>query len=150
MIAEIFIELGANADLHGTLWIDQAFLRRMVEHGAVVEGRAVGVGIGVRIEMHQRHFAEMLRVRAQQRQRDVVVAAESQHAFAAGQQFFRVRLQLVGQILRVAKGVNQIAAVDDVQTLAQIEVPRPAAAFPRQIGRDLTDSARSQAAAWAA
>ena len=56
------------------------------------------VSIGMRIEVHQRHLAEVFGVRAQ-RQRDIVITAKSQHAFAICQQLFRVRLQLVGQIL---------------------------------------------------
>ncbi|MNC72610.1 hypothetical protein D3C75_1236830 [compost metagenome] len=70
------IVFGTDTDLHRVCWIDQAFVRRMEEHGAVVVLAAVGIGVGMGIEVHQRHFTEMFRVRTQQWQRDEVVAAE--------------------------------------------------------------------------
>lgn len=101
----------------------------------------------MRIKVHQRHLAKVFCMGAQQWQCDVVVAAKGHHALAIGQQFFSMGLQFVGEILRITEGVNQIAAIDDVQTLTQVEIPRPAAAFPGQIGGDLANRARTQAAA---
>ncbi len=127
--------------------IDQPFVRRGVEHGAMVELAAVGVGVGVGVKVHQRHFAEVFSVRAQQRQGDKVIAAEGEHAFARRQQFFRVRLQLLAHFTRIAEGVNQIAAVHHVQALAHVEVPREAVVLPGQVGGNLTDRRRAVAAA---
>ena len=59
--------------------IDKPFVRRGIEHGAVVELAAVGVGIGVSIEVHQRHFTKVLGMGAQQRQGNEVVAAKGEH-----------------------------------------------------------------------
>ena len=58
--AIVFVELGADPDLYGVVRIDKPFVRRGIEHGAVVELAAVGVGIGVSIEVHQRHFTKVL------------------------------------------------------------------------------------------
>ena len=52
--AIVFVELGADPDLYGVVRIDKPVVRRGIEHGAVVELAAVGVGIGVSIEVHQR------------------------------------------------------------------------------------------------
>ncbi|ABU75702.1 hypothetical protein ESA_00404 [Cronobacter sakazakii ATCC BAA-894] len=145
--AVVFVELGTNTNLHRAGRIDQAFVRRGVEHGAVVKFTAVGVGIGMRVEMHQRHFTEVLRVGAQQRQRHEVVTAEREHTLTGRQQFFRVRLEFLAHLARIAERVNQIAAVHDVQALTHIEVPREAVAFPREVGGYLTNSGRSEAAA---
>ena len=99
------------------------------------------------VEMHQRHFTEVLRVSAQQWQSHEVVAAEREHALARSQHFLGVLLQLVGQVLCVAKVEHHVAAVDHFQTVTQVEIPRPAFAFPCQIHRNLTDCRRAQTCA---
>ncbi len=123
--------------------IDQTFVWRGEEHGAVVELAAISVGIGVGIEVHQSHFAEVLSVRAQQRQRDEVVAAEGEHALAGRQQFFRMCLQFFAHLAGIAEGVNQVTAVHYVQALAHVEVPREAVVLPGQVGGNLTNGRRT-------
>jgi hypothetical protein len=101
------------------------------------------------VEVHQRQLAEMLGVRTQQRQGDKVVAAEREHALTGFQQFLRVCLQLVAHVLRIAEVEHDVAAVNHVQAIAQIEAPRPTVAFPGQVGGHLTDGRRAMAAAGA-
>ena len=130
--------------------IDQTFVRRSVEHGAVVEFAAVSVGVGVGIKVHQRHFTKVLSVRAQQRQRNEVVAAKGEHTLTGRQQLLSMRLQFFTHFTRIPERINQIAAVHHVQTLAHIEVPREAVVFPGQVGGNLTDRRRTMAATRAA
>ncbi|MNT05873.1 hypothetical protein D3C72_1405130 [compost metagenome] len=144
------VELGTDTDLHRASGIDQAFVRRMEEHGAVIVLAAVGIGVGMGIKVHQCQFAEMFGVCAQQRQSHEVVAAEGEHALAGFQQFFRVRLQLVAHVLSIAEVEHHVAAIDDIQTIAQVKVPRPAVAFPSQVGGNLTDCRRTVTATGAA
>ena len=127
--------------------IDKPFVRRGVEHGAVVELAAVGVGIGVGIEVHQRHFTEVFGVGAQQRQRNKVVAAKGEHALAGRQQLLGVGLQLLAHFARVAEGIHQIPAVNHVQAFAHVEVPRKTVVLPGEIGGHLTDRRRAMTAA---
>jgi len=61
-----------------------------------------------------------------------------------------VGLQTFAHVARVAEGVNQVAAVDNVQTLAHVEVPREAVAFPGEVGGNLTDRRRTVTPARAA
>ena len=130
--------------------IDQPFVRRRVEHSAVVEFAAVRVGVGVGIKVHQRHFTKVFSVRAQQRQRDEVVAAEGEHTLTGRKQLLSMRLQFFTHFTRITEGINQIAAVHHVQTLAHIEVPREAVVFPRQVSGNLTDCRRTMTPARAA
>ena len=113
--------------------VDQTFFRRGIEHGAVVKFTTVSVGIGVGVKVHQRHFAEMFRMGAQQRQRNKVVTTEGEHSFTGSQQFFCVRLQFLAHFTGIAEGIHQIAAVHDVQTLTHVEIPWEAVVFPGQI-----------------
>ena len=113
----------------------------------MVELAAVGVGIGVGIEVYQRHFTEMLGVGAQQRQGDEMVAAEGEHAFTCRQQFLRVRLQFLAHFAGVAEGVDQIAAVHDVQAFAHVEVPWETVVLPGKVSGNLTDRRRAMTAA---
>ncbi|MNT77986.1 hypothetical protein D3C72_2171700 [compost metagenome] len=85
----------------------------------------------------------MFRVRAQQRQRHEVVTAEREHALTGSQQFLSMGLQFFAHLTRVAEGIHQVAAVDDVQALAHIEVPREAVVFPGQVSGNLTDRRRA-------
>ena len=71
-------------------------------HGAVVKFTTVSVGIGVGIKVYQRHFAEMLRMSAQQRQRNKVVTTEGEHTLTGSQQLLGVRLQLLDVYKRQA------------------------------------------------
>ena len=123
--------------------IDQTFVRRSVEHGAVVEFAAVRIGVGVGIKVHQRHFTKVLGVRAQQWQRDKVVAAKGEHTLTGRQQLLSMRLQFFTHFTRIPERINQIAAVHHVQALAHIEVPREAVVLPGQVGGHLTDCRRT-------
>ncbi|MNC36313.1 hypothetical protein D3C75_848300 [compost metagenome] len=93
--------------------------------------------------MYQRHFTEVLSVSAQQWQSHEVVATEREHTLTRSQQFFCMSLQTFAHVTRITEGVNQVAAVNNVQTFAHVEVPREAVAFPCQIGRHLTDCRRA-------
>src|SRR5213078_1676831 len=77
-----FVHWRADADLDGPLRIDQPLLDRVIEWRAMAEAlpEAVRPGIDMRVEMHQRQRllagAGARRERAQQRQRDGVIAAQ--------------------------------------------------------------------------
>ena len=125
--------------------VDQTFFRRGIEHGAVVKFTTVRIGIGVGVKVYQRHFAEMLRMSTQQRQRNKVVTTEGEHTLTGSQQLLGVRLQLLAHLTGIAESIYQIAAVHDVQTLTHVEIPREAVVFPGQIRRNLTDRRRTVA-----
>lgn len=72
-----------------------------------------------------------------------MVAAEREHTLTGLQQFLRVRLQLVAHVLRIAEIEHDVAAVNHVQPIAQIEAPRPTVAFPAKVGGYLTNSRRA-------
>jgi len=55
-------------------------------------------------------------------------------------------LQFFTHFTRITKGVHQVAAVNYVQALAHVEVPREAVVFPGQVGGDLTDRRRAMTA----
>ena len=95
------------------------------------------------IEVHQRHFTEVLRMGAQQRQGHEVVAAEGEHALTGSQQLLGVRLQLFAHLTRVAEGVHQVTAVHHVQALAHVEVPREAVMLPGKVSGNLTNRCRA-------
>lgn len=97
----------------------------------------------MRVKVHQRHFTEVLRVGAQQRQGHEVVTAEGEHAFTGRQQLLGVRLQFFAHFARVTEGVHQITAVHHVQALAHVEVPREAVVLPGQVGGNLTNCRRA-------
>ena len=143
--AVVFIELSTNTNLHGMIRVDQTFFRRGIEHGAVVKFTTVRIGVGVGVKVYQRHFAEMLRMSTQQRQRNKVVTTEGEHTLTGSQQLLGVRLQLLAHLTGISEGIYQIAAVHHVQALTHVEIPREAVVFPGQIRRNLTDSSRTVA-----
>ena len=73
----------------------QAFFEGVVENGAVVKARALFIGIGVGIKVNQCQRAMLTGMGAQQRQADVVVAAQRQHLFARFQPAHGVGFQVV-------------------------------------------------------
>ncbi len=77
--AEIVRRVGADADLDGTVRVDNAGPRRARHEGAVVDALAVvEPGILMRVELHERQRAVLGRMRLEQRPGDVVIAAERQ------------------------------------------------------------------------
>ena len=72
------LDRGADADLHHTPRLDQSFVDGVIEHRAVRIDLAeiVGPGVNVGVEMNECARAAPLRERAQERQRDAVLAAE--------------------------------------------------------------------------
>src|SRR6185437_5056395 len=74
------VERAANADVQAGAGVEQAFLERAAERGAVrVSGAEVGVpGVQVRVEVDDGDRAVHRLDRAQQREGDRVVAAEGE------------------------------------------------------------------------
>ena len=58
-----------------------------------------------------------------------------------------MRLQFFTHLARVAKRIDQVTAVHNVQTLAHVEVPREAVVLPGQVSGNLTDRRRAMTAA---
>ena len=85
----------------------------------------------------------MFRVGAQQWQSHKVVATEGEHTLTGSQQFLGVGLQLFAHLTRVAEGIHEVTAVNHVQALAHVEVPREAVMLPGQVGGNLTDRRRA-------
>ncbi|MNT75764.1 hypothetical protein D3C72_2146880 [compost metagenome] len=111
----------------------------------MVKFAAVRIGVGMGIEMHQRHFTEMLGMRAQQRQGHKMIATEREHTFTGSQQLLGMRLQFFAHLTRITEGINQIATVHHVQTFAHVEIPREAIMLPGQVRRHLTNGRRAMA-----
>jgi hypothetical protein len=84
-------ERAADADVDTTRPVEQALFRRSAERRAVRDrGAEVGVpGVQVRVEVHDRDRAMDRGERAQQRQRDRVIAAQSQQVRHAIEQSAR-------------------------------------------------------------
>ena len=121
VLARGALAAGADANLHRVRRADQPLLQRFIGPGAVARGFAevIAPGVAVRVEMHtgQRLAAAVLRLRrAQQRERDRVVAAE-EHAVVLRHQRRGLRLDGAAH-LGQRRGVRQ-AHVQRIAQLAQ-------------------------------
>ena len=101
------VALGAQADLHHALAVEQAFFHGTAEGGAMGDLLAehVVVDVGVGIDVHQADLAVFLVQRAQDRQGDGVVATQ-------GQRDDVVLEDLVIRFFDDAHGVQQVEGVD--------------------------------------
>ena len=81
------VTAAAQPDLEHLVTVQQAFLDRAPEWCAVRDAFAehLGVDVGMRIDVHQRHRAVTFSHRTQDRQRDGVVAPQGERDAASGQ-----------------------------------------------------------------
>ena len=123
--AEVVFGGGADADLHRPRGVHEAGFHRLVHHRAVVDPGQVVVGpeVGVRVEMDDRQRAEPVGIGAQDRQGDVVVAAQRDAARPCGED----ACDVTGQRLREVRGLGvvecAVAIVDDVHVFQWVGRP---------------------------
>ena len=111
----------ADADVPGEFGIDQAFLGDVGElgGGVVLLLRAVGIGVGVRIDVERRHLRVLLADRARDRDGDRAVAADGDR-HGAGLH------DAVDRLLGALEGVDDLAGRQlDVAAIDQARAPSP-------------------------
>ena len=110
------VQRAAGADVGEGLGVEDALLDGPAERGAVgVLGAEVGVpGVEVRVEVEQRDRAVLLGDRAQQRQRDGVVAAEGHQAGAGAEQLVGRGLDRLDGLVDVERVRGDVAGVRDL------------------------------------
>ena len=102
----------ADADLHGMARIDEAFPDRVVERRAMPKALAIALrpGVDMRVEMNERQGPTSRGQRAQQPERDGVIAAERDQMVERP----RLRLDRRERTGDVAVGNRKIADIGDV------------------------------------
>src|SRR5690606_15446392 len=110
------VQRAADADVGQGGGVEDALLYGPAERGAVgVLGAEVGVpGVQVRVEVEQRDRAVLLGDRAQQRQRDGVVAAQGHQAGAGAEQVVGGGLHGLDGLVDVERVHGDVAAVRDL------------------------------------
>ena len=113
------VHRSADADLDEPLAVDEPFLDGAAERRAVkvLAAEVLVPGVDVRVELHQRERAVPLRQRAQDRQRDRVVAADHDRPRAGVGDRADPRLDRLVALLDADRRRVDVADVGDVQPI---------------------------------
>ena len=130
------VERAADADVQAVLGVEQALLAGPAERRAVGERRTeVGVpGVEVRVEVQHGDRAVVAVQRAQQRQRDGVVAAEGDQLGAAVAQLVGSALDGGDRLGEVERVDRDVAGVGHLLYGERLDV-QPRVVGPQQLGR---------------
>ena len=118
------VHRAADADLHDRRGIDQAFGDRVIERRAVKELRPeiLVPRVDVRVELDEAERAVPGRERAQDRQRDAVVAANDHRPRARLHDLLHARLDRRVRVLEVDRRGIHVAGVNDGEAVEGGEV----------------------------
>ena len=129
------VQRTADADVQAVLRVEQALLAGPAERGAVGErGAEVGVpGVEVGVEVQHGHRAVVAVQRAQQRQRDGVVAAERDSLVPPVAQLVGGALDRGDRLADVERVDRDVAGVGDLLGGERLDV-EPRVVGPQQLG----------------
>ena len=140
--------VGADADRHAGRRVHDPRLDRLVQERAVVDPVRVVVDpcVGMRIELDQCHGPPPRRDRAQDRQRDEMIAPQGDRRRTRIQDRADMRLDPGGHLADIGVIERHVAVIDHVQHRHRIIAPAIGRIEGLQAGR-LADRARSEACA---